>query len=79
MGYEVPDKIGVVGFSNEKFTTMIDPGLTSVDQHNYELGKYCAGLFFEEVNKNAEDFVPGKMIRNPKLLIRKSSQRKVIS
>ncbi len=75
--YEIPDQIGVVGFSNEKFTSLIDPGLTSVDQHSDELGKYCAELFLEEVNRGAGNFVPRKIILNPKLLIRRSSQRKV--
>jgi len=78
MAYEIPGQIGVVGFSNEKFTSLIDPGLTSVDQHSDELGKYCAELFLEEVNRGAGNFVPRKIILNPNLLIRKSSWRKII-
>ncbi len=78
MAYEIPDQIGVVGFSNEKFTSLIDPGLTSVDQHSDKLGKYCAELFLEEVKQDAGNFVPRKIILNLKLLIRKSSQRQAI-
>ena len=79
MSYKIPDQVGVVGFSNEKFTSLIDPSLTSVDQHSNELGKYCAKLFLEEVKQDPGNFVPRKIILNPKLLIRRSSQRKVIS
>lgn len=74
----VPEEVGLAGFSNEKFTSLIDPGLTSVDQHSDELGKYCAELFLKEVNRSTGSLVPRKIILTPDLLIRESSRRRAI-
>ncbi|MBW3468121.1 LacI family DNA-binding transcriptional regulator [Arthrospiribacter ruber] len=35
----VPQEVGVVGFSNWKLAEIVNPGLSSVDQHGYEMGE----------------------------------------
>jgi LacI family transcriptional regulator len=72
-GYRVPEDFGVAGFSNEKFTSFIRPSLTTVDQQSNEMGKYCMNLFLREVEGNAGP--PGRVMLNPDVLIRESTQR----
>jgi len=74
-GFNVPEDVGVVGYSNEKFTGLISPGLTSVDQHGSEIGQYAAKVFLEEIN-NTGNKVPRTIILDPNLIVRNSSNRK---
>ena len=73
-GYKIPDDVGVVGYSNENFTALTSPGLTSVDQHGSEIGQYAAKVFLEEIN-NKGSKIPRTIILDPKLIVRKSSDR----
>ncbi len=76
-GYSIPKDVAVVGYSNENFTALTSPGLTSVDQHGSEIGQYAAKVFLEEIN-NKGSKIPRTIILDPKLIIRKSSNRKEI-
>lgn len=72
-GFDIPAQFGVAGFSNEKFTSYINPSLTTVDQHSREMGRYCTKLFLKE--SIGEKPPPSKIMLSPELLIRKSTQR----
>ncbi len=72
--FDIPGQFGVAGFSNEKFTSYINPSLTTVDQHSREMGRYCTELFLKE--SIGEKPPPSKIMLSPELLIRKSTQRK---
>ncbi len=76
--YRIPEDIGVVGYSNEKFTNYISPSLTSVDQHSMEMGRYAAKTFFDLIKSDNKDIVLNSLSINPKLIIRESSKRKTI-
>ncbi len=71
----IPEEVGIAGFSNEKFTSLVNPALTTVDQHSNEIGTFCAKQFLEEVELNNENYVPRKIILNPRLIIRESTKR----
>ncbi len=71
----VPEEVGVAGFSNEKFTSLVDPALTTVDQLSNEIGTFCAKQFLEEVEMKNENYIPRKVILNPRLIIRDSTRR----
>ncbi|MEZ4908025.1 MAG: substrate-binding domain-containing protein [Saprospiraceae bacterium] len=74
-GYKIPQQVGLVGYSNEKFTSYISPSLTTVDQHSLEMGKFCAKTFFDlDKDENADPIINTLSI-NPKLIIRESSKR----
>ncbi len=75
-GIKIPREMGIVGYSNEKFTELTAPSLTSIDQHGYEMGQYSAKLFFEEMDKKDNDFLPRTITLTPKLIIRESSSLK---
>ena len=75
-GYKIPEDIGIVGYSNEKFTSFISPALTTVDQHSLEMGKYSAKTFFDLKKSEKQDLILNSLTINPKLIIRESSKRK---
>jgi LacI family transcriptional regulator len=72
----VPDQVKLVGFSNEPFTYLTEPSLSTVEQHSMQMGNAAAEIFLEEVNNNDKIFIPQKIVLNPELIIRKSSVRK---
>jgi LacI family transcriptional regulator len=73
----VPERVAIVGFSNEKFALFSDPTLTSVEQHSLEMGNTAAQLFFEQLNAKAsgKKFIPQKIVLTPTLIIRESSMK----
>lgn len=37
-GFEIPEQVGVMGFSNWELAEIVSPSLSSVDQHGYQMG-----------------------------------------
>jgi LacI family transcriptional regulator len=75
-GIRIPQDIAIVGFSNESFTSIVDPALTTVDQHSKKMGQFTANLFLDQMKEKDIPHTPSKTILNPELIIRKSSIRK---
>ncbi|HJX72340.1 MAG TPA: LacI family DNA-binding transcriptional regulator [Bacteroidales bacterium] len=75
-GYRIPEDMAIVGFANEPFTSIMEPGLTSVEQKGYLIGVSVANLFFEEIQHQGETRPFKKIIIEPELIIRKSSLKK---
>ncbi len=75
-GYKIPEDVALVGFANEPFTGLLEPGLTSVDQHSNEMGMEAAKLFLEEVQHREASTACRDIIIKPDLIIRKSSLKK---
>jgi DNA-binding LacI/PurR family transcriptional regulator len=73
-GLRMPHDIGLVGFNNEPVVSLVTPGISSVDQPAFELGKMAAKLFIETVHNNG-DMSDVEEVLKPKLFIRESSQR----
>lgn len=48
-GIKIPDEIGIVGFSNNKITTLVNPPITTVNQPSYLMGKKAAELLIEMI------------------------------
>ncbi len=72
----VPDQVKLVGFSNEPFTYLTEPSLSTVEQHSMRMGNAAAEIFLEEINNKDKKFTPQKIVLKPELIIRKSSVRK---
>ena len=72
---KVPHDIALVGFSNEPFTSLVTPTITTVNQHSGEIGKRAAETFLKRINQ--EDWKPKltKNILKSELIIRASSNR----
>ncbi|MBL7870422.1 MAG: LacI family DNA-binding transcriptional regulator [Cyclobacteriaceae bacterium] len=72
-GIKVPEEVKLVGFSNEPFTYLTEPSLSTIEQHSTRMGNAAAEIFLEEINNKDKIFIPQKIVLNPELIIRKSS------
>ncbi len=74
-GIKIPQDIAVVGFSNESFTNLVDPSLSTIDQKSKKMGHFIANTFLERMNKK-ESYTPSRKVLTPELIVRDSSLRK---
>jgi LacI family transcriptional regulator len=72
-GLRIPEDIAFVGFANEPFTELVSPGLSSVDQHPFEMGRQAARLLLDRLEPGNHAQVARKISLQPELLIRNSS------
>ncbi len=74
VGVNVPKDIAVVGFSNEPFSEVVTPSISTIKQPGFDMGKKAALLLIGQIsNKKSPDF---KTIVMPtELIIRQSSIR----
>ena len=78
--YNVPNDIAIAGFSNEPASSIISPGLTTVDQHPFEIGKTSSKLLFEFIkDKYSGDLSSKTVVIQPELIIRESTVTKVMA
>jgi len=73
-GVHVPLEVGLAGFSNETFTTLTTPKLTSVEQHGEQLGEQAFQLFLR-LRQHKTPAGPQQLVIEPSLQVRDSSQR----
>lgn len=74
-GIKIPEQIAIVGFSNEAFTSFVDPALSTIDQHGKRMGQAAAELFLKQIENSEMMKNPKKMVLDPDLIIRQSSLR----
>jgi LacI family transcriptional regulator len=78
-GLKVPEDIGIVGFSNEEFSSRVSPAITTIDQFPEAMGSTAARSLIVQLSLgNQNEFVPQRHILTPKLIVRNSSLRKVL-
>ncbi|WP_460615467.1 LacI family DNA-binding transcriptional regulator [Hymenobacter seoulensis] len=75
-GIRVPEDIALAGFSNETFTSLTEPRLTSVDQHCEQMGQSAVRLFLDIMGDTTGRFSPRRIVLQPEVLLRESSLRK---
>lgn len=74
-GIAVPEQLGICGYSNEPFTEITSPSITTVDQYSVSMGKTIANLYFQEMEGGDHNAEPKIVSIKPKLIIRKSTRR----
>ena len=72
-GFRVPQDVALAGFSNEGFTSITEPRLTSVDQRCEEMGEAAVRLFLELAATPESPFTQRQVVLQPELFIRESS------
>lgn len=72
----MPNEIALVGFGNEPFTEMVTPSITSVHQHNADIGKLAAETFLRYTKEKTTNQSLKKQILKAELIIRTSSNKK---
>lgn len=70
-GLKIPDDIAIVGFSNNKITSIVDPPLTTVEQPSFEMGKRAAEVIINMIEK--EEKIKETIILDTKLIVRAST------
>jgi LacI family transcriptional regulator len=74
-GLRVPQDVALAGFSNELFTALTEPTLTSVDQQCKQMGEVAVQVLLELLNKPAQAaHGERRIVLTPQLLVRESSQ-----
>jgi LacI family transcriptional regulator len=71
-GLNIPDDVGIIGFTDDYHATVVTPPLTSITHPTYEIGRTAARLFIDVLNGNKE---PQQVIMTTELVIRESSMR----
>lgn len=73
-GYRIPEDISICGFTNAFITEVTDPGLTSVDQHGYEMGKEAIRLLINRIKgRETRQGVVNRLIKTD-LIVRGSTR-----
>lgn len=73
----IPEELKVLAFSNLPIASLLQPGLSTVRQPAYEIGKTAASLLFERLNKNNQPFNPKSIVVPSVLEPRASTSGKV--
>lgn len=69
---KIPNDVAVVGFSNSKFSTVIKPNLSTIDQPGNRIGKLAVDYLIEEIN-TPNTIIHKTIAIKTNLIIRKSS------
>jgi LacI family transcriptional regulator len=76
LGLRIPEDIGVVGYSNWQFSSMIDPPLSTVSQPGFRIGENAAHSLLEMISSQQTSYqAPQDIILDTELVVRKSSIR----
>ena len=73
---KIPDNISIGGFSNEPASNIIKPGLTTVDQHSFIIGKTAAEMLLNFINDKEKAFqTSNTVVVRSELIIRGSTKK----
>jgi len=76
-GIKIGEEFGLFGFANEPFTEFVDPPLSTVDQKAKNIGEHAMSSLLTYLD-SPNDYIFGKTILTPEIIIRSSSIRKKI-
>ena len=71
---KVPDEIALIGFSDEPFTSLTQPSISTINQNSDQIGKLAAEAFLDRV-KNPKSKTINRIILESELIVRQSSKR----
>lgn len=71
----IPEEIGVIGFANEAFGSLVSPALSTIDQQTKFMGEETARLFLSHLKDKGKEFKAQRLVLEPVLIIRESSKR----
>jgi LacI family transcriptional regulator len=75
MGIRVPSELGICGYSNEAFSEITSPSITTIDQFSLYMGKTIANLYFQEIDNHDAAVIPKTISIKPKLIVRSSTRK----
>ncbi|MGG4490254.1 LacI family DNA-binding transcriptional regulator [Metabacillus idriensis] len=75
-GLSVPEDLAVVGFDNIKLSAIYDPGITTIAQPMFEMGKKSMELLLEQIN--GVEMTKRQYVLENELIIRESCGAKLL-
>ena len=72
-GFTIPNDVGIVGFDDIYMASVVEPGLTTIKQPNYEMGYKAVEMLIEVLEKSGEPSEQKTIILDTELIIRKST------
>ncbi len=73
IGIKVPEEIAIVGFSNEPFSEVVTPSISTVKQPGFLMGQKAAQLIIHQILHEKENPVYQTIVMPTELIIRNSS------
>jgi LacI family transcriptional regulator len=75
MGLNLPENLSIMGFDDIQIASYVIPGLTTIRQPAYEMGKQGAELLFQRINADPADGgpVPVQRMLDSSLIVREST------
>jgi LacI family transcriptional regulator len=74
-GIRIPEDFGIVGFSNEPFSKVVSPSISTIAQPGFLMGQKAAEMIFNQLTHKEKAFKT--LVLPTELIIRESSQRKL--
>lgn len=71
--HRVPEDIAIVGFNGDPVAEVVEPGLSTVVQPGYEVGRQAVDLLIRQIEQKST--AAEKIVLNGKLVIRGSSEK----
>lgn len=76
VGIKVPDEIAIVGYSNEPFSEVVTPSISTIKQPGFEMGQKAAQMLIKQI-ENKDISIKFETVTMPnELVIRESSLKK---
>lgn len=72
-GLRIPEDIAIVGFSNEPFSELVTPSISTIKQPGYEMGQKAAQLIIKQINAKANKVDFETFVMPTELIVRDSS------
>lgn len=76
-GFKIPQQMGIVGFSNEPFSKVVSPSISTIAQPGFEMGQKAAQLLIRQIESREANYQT--IVLPTELIIRESSNRKGIN
>jgi LacI family transcriptional regulator len=72
---KIPQEVGVIGFANEEFGSLVSPALSTMDQQTGKMGEETARIFLNQLKSDGKNYVAEKVVLEPILIARESTRR----
>mgnify|MGYP001248607447 CR=1 FL=1 len=73
IGVKVPEEIAIVGFSNEPFSEVVTPSISTIKQPGFEMGQKAAQMIINQIENKDNSLKFETVVMPNELIIRESS------
>jgi LacI family transcriptional regulator len=73
-GIKIPENVGIVGFSNEPFSKVVSPSISTIAQPGFEMGQKAAELIIRKIENKERTYQT--IVLPTELIVRESSSRR---